>query len=55
MVTTGYLQLWPWLLVISGVFLWDEKHSINLVLLVLITGKGPSLYADIIVAHADKT
>ena len=28
MVTTGYLQLWPWLLVITGYF-YGSIHSIN--------------------------
>ena len=31
------VQLWPWLLVITG-YKWDKKHSINGVFLVLITG-----------------
>ena len=40
------IQIWPWLLVITG-YSYGIIHSINGGFLVLITGKGPQLYRNI--------
>ena len=39
----NYIQLWPWLLVITGYFSGKKKHSIHVVFLVLITGMTRAL------------